>query len=45
MDSPAMKLLFGSDIGILSVITVGLALLIMVVLIGMFIVKSGRKGQ
>lgn len=45
MESPAMQLLFGSDIGILSVITVGVALLIMVVLIGMLIVKSGKKGQ
>ncbi len=42
MENPALKLLFGSDIGILSVITVGVALLIMVVLAIMFIVKSGK---
>jgi len=44
MENPAMKLLFGSDIGLLSVITVSVALLIMVVLGVMFYVKSGRKG-
>jgi len=42
MENPALKLLFGSDIGILSVITVGVALLIMVVLVIMFVVKSGK---
>ena len=45
MENPAMKLLFGSDIGILSVITVGVALMIMVVLGIMFYIKSGGKGQ
>lgn len=43
MDNPAVNLLFGSDIGILSMITVGMALLIIVVLGVMFYTKSGKK--
>ncbi|MEZ5542871.1 MAG: DUF3149 domain-containing protein [Pseudomonadota bacterium] len=42
MENPAMQLLLGSDIGILSVITVGVALLIVVALFIMFYVKSGK---
>jgi len=42
MENPAIELLFGSDIGILSVITVTVALLIIVVLGVMFYVKSGK---
>jgi hypothetical protein len=45
MENPAMQLLFGSDIGILSVITVGVALLIIVALFLVGIIKSGKKGQ
>jgi hypothetical protein len=44
MENPAMQLLFGSDIGILSVITISVALLIIVALGVMLVVKSGRKG-
>ena len=44
MENPAIDLLFGSDIGILSMITVGVALLIIVVLGIMFVTKSGKKG-
>jgi hypothetical protein len=43
MENPAINLLFGSDIGILSMITVGVALLILVGLGVMFIAKSGKK--
>ena len=43
MENPAVNLLFGSDIGILSMITVGVALLIMIVLGVMFYTKSGKK--
>jgi hypothetical protein len=45
MENPAMELLFGSDIGILSVVTVTVALLIVVALFVVGIVKSGKKGQ
>jgi hypothetical protein len=43
MDNPAVKLLLGSDIGILSIITVGVALLVLVGLGVMFYTKSGKK--
>jgi hypothetical protein len=42
MDNPALSLLFGSDIGILSMVTVLVALLIIVGLGIAFFIKSGR---
>jgi hypothetical protein len=43
MDNPAISLLFGTDIGILSMVTVIVALLIVVVLGIAFYIKSGGK--
>ncbi len=43
MDNPAVELLFGSDIGILSIITVGATLFIVVALLVMFFVRSGKQ--
>lgn len=45
MENPAMQLLFGSDIGLLSVVTVTVALLIVVALFVVGYVKSGKKGR
>lgn len=45
MENPAMQLLFGSDIGLLSVVTVAVALLIVVALFVLGFVKSGKKGR
>ena len=45
MENPAVDLLFGSDIGLLSVATVGVTLLIIVGLLVMFFAKSRKKGQ
>lgn len=45
MDNPAIQLLFGSDIGILSILTVGVTLFIIVGLLVMFFTRSGGKSR
>lgn len=45
MENPAMQLLLGSDIGIFSIVTVAVALLIVVALFVVGFVKSGKKGR
>ena len=45
MDNPAVQLLFGSDIGIFSIATVGITLIIIVALLVTFFAKSRHKGH
>ena len=45
MENPLVQLLFGSDIGLFSVATVGITLIIIVGLLVTFFAKSRRKSH